>query len=63
MKKNKVMVITGTRKGIGKYLAEYYIKKGYQGDLLKKSLVFLFWSLMKEIEAFSCVYCGISFSN
>lgn len=26
--KNEVMVITGTRKGIGKYLAEYYLEKG-----------------------------------
>jgi len=26
----EVMVITGTRKGIGRYLAEYYIGKGYQ---------------------------------
>ena len=26
----EVMLITGTRKGIGKYLVEYYIKKGYQ---------------------------------
>jgi 3-oxoacyl-[acyl-carrier protein] reductase len=25
---NKVMVITGTRKGIGRYLAEYYLDKG-----------------------------------
>ena len=25
-----VMLITGTRKGIGRYLAEYYIDKGYQ---------------------------------
>lgn len=25
---NKVMVITGTRKGIGRYLAEYYLNKG-----------------------------------
>ncbi len=25
----KVMIITGTRKGIGKYLTEYYIDKGY----------------------------------
>jgi len=25
----EVMIITGTRKGIGKYLAEYYIGKGY----------------------------------
>jgi 3-oxoacyl-[acyl-carrier protein] reductase len=25
-----VMVITGTRKGIGRYLAEYYLDKGYQ---------------------------------
>ncbi|MBN1692139.1 MAG: SDR family oxidoreductase [Dehalococcoidales bacterium] len=25
----EVMIITGTRKGIGKYLAEYYISKGY----------------------------------
>lgn len=24
-----VMLITGTRKGIGRYLAEYYVKKGY----------------------------------
>ena len=24
------MLITGTRKGIGKYLAEYYIKKGFK---------------------------------
>jgi len=27
---NKVIVITGTRKGIGRYLAEYYIEKGMQ---------------------------------
>ncbi len=27
--KHKVMLITGTRKGIGRYLAEYYVKKGY----------------------------------
>ncbi len=26
--KNKIMLITGTRKGIGKYLAEYYLDKG-----------------------------------
>ena len=25
-----VMIITGTRKGIGKYLAEYYALKGFQ---------------------------------
>lgn len=25
-----VMVITGTRKGIGRYLAEYYVQRGYQ---------------------------------
>jgi 3-oxoacyl-[acyl-carrier protein] reductase len=25
---SKVMVITGTRKGIGRYLAEYYLEKG-----------------------------------
>ena len=25
---NKVMIITGTRKGIGRYLAEYYLDKG-----------------------------------
>lgn len=25
---NKVMVITGTRKGIGRYLSEYYLEKG-----------------------------------
>ncbi len=25
---NKIMLITGTRKGIGKYLAEYYLEKG-----------------------------------
>lgn len=30
MDKKQVMVITGTRKGIGKYLAEYYTKKGFQ---------------------------------
>jgi 3-oxoacyl-[acyl-carrier protein] reductase len=29
MDKNKVMLITGTRKGIGKYLAEYYVSKGF----------------------------------
>ena len=28
--KNKVMLITGTRKGIGKYLVEYYLKKGFR---------------------------------
>tara|TARA_R110001599_G_scaffold45130_4_gene133753 strand:- start:838 stop:1536 length:699 start_codon:yes stop_codon:yes gene_type:complete len=27
---SEVMVITGTRKGIGRYLAEYYVGKGYQ---------------------------------
>ena len=26
----QVMLITGTRKGIGKYLAEYYVSKGYK---------------------------------
>ena len=26
--KNEIIVITGTRKGIGKYLAEYYLEKG-----------------------------------
>lgn len=26
----KVMIITGTRKGIGKYLVEYYTKKGFE---------------------------------
>ena len=26
---NKVMVITGTRKGIGRYLTEYYLNKGF----------------------------------
>lgn len=30
MYKKQVMLITGTRKGIGKYLAEYYVKKGFQ---------------------------------
>jgi len=29
MIEKKVMLITGTRKGIGKYLAEYYLKKGF----------------------------------
>ncbi len=27
---DQVMLITGTRKGIGKYLAEYYVQKGFQ---------------------------------
>ena len=27
--KNKIILITGTRKGIGKYLAEYYTTKGH----------------------------------
>ena len=26
--KNKIMLITGTRKGIGRYLSDYYLKKG-----------------------------------
>jgi len=30
LNKRQVMLITGTRKGIGKYLAEYYIHKGYK---------------------------------
>ncbi len=30
MHNQRVMVITGTRKSIGKYLAKYYIKKGFQ---------------------------------
>jgi 3-oxoacyl-[acyl-carrier protein] reductase len=29
MSKKRVMLITGSRKGIGRYLAEYYIEKGY----------------------------------
>lgn len=29
MTENKLMLITGTRKGIGRFLAEYYIEKGY----------------------------------
>ena len=29
MNDKQVMVITGTRKGIGKYLAQYYVKKGF----------------------------------
>ncbi|MDA2923375.1 SDR family oxidoreductase [Acidobacteria bacterium AH-259-L09] len=28
--KDKVILITGTRKGIGRYLAEYYVEKGLQ---------------------------------
>jgi len=30
MSKKQVMLITGTRKGIGKYLTHYYVKKGFQ---------------------------------
>lgn len=30
MEKRRVMVITGTRKGIGRYLVEYYLDRGYQ---------------------------------
>jgi len=30
MNESYVMLITGTRKGIGRYLAEYYLAKGYQ---------------------------------
>jgi len=30
MSKKSVMLITGTRKGIGRYLVEYYVSKGYQ---------------------------------
>lgn len=30
MSNQRVMVITGTRKSIGRYLVEYYIKKGFQ---------------------------------
>ncbi len=30
MQENKIMLITGTRKGIGKFLAEYYLDKGYK---------------------------------
>ena len=30
MSNSRVMLITGTRKGIGRYLAEYYAKKGYR---------------------------------
>ena len=29
MSQQAVMLITGTRKGIGRYLVEYYIEKGY----------------------------------
>jgi len=30
MKEKSIVLITGTRKGIGRYLAEYYVKKGMQ---------------------------------
>lgn len=30
MQNNEIMLITGTRKGIGRHLAEYYAKKGYK---------------------------------
>jgi len=30
MNKIQVILVTGTRKGIGKYLAHYYVEKGYQ---------------------------------
>lgn len=30
MTEKQVMVVTGTRKGIGKYLAQYYVKKGFE---------------------------------
>ena len=26
-----VMLVTGSRKGIGRYLCEYYLQKGYSG--------------------------------
>lgn len=29
MTEKKIMLITGTRKGIGRYLSEYYVKNGY----------------------------------
>jgi 3-oxoacyl-[acyl-carrier protein] reductase len=29
MQKREIMLVTGTRKGIGRYLIEYYIEKGY----------------------------------
>ena len=29
MSQQALMLITGTRKGIGMYLVEYYIEKGY----------------------------------
>ena len=30
MNDSPVMLITGTRKGVGKYLAKHYISKGFQ---------------------------------
>ncbi len=30
MSNSKIMLITGTRKGIGRYLVEYYVDKGFQ---------------------------------
>lgn len=30
MQENQVMLITGTRKGIGRFLSEYYLDKGYR---------------------------------
>jgi 3-oxoacyl-[acyl-carrier protein] reductase len=41
---NKVIIITGTRKGVGRYLSEYYLKKDYivigcsrnESDLIKE---------------------------
>ena len=35
----ELIVITGTRKGIGRYLAEYYAKQGYNTIVVANSLV------------------------
>lgn len=39
MKKNKTVLITGTSRGIGKYMAEYYVHKGYNVAGCSRSLV------------------------
>jgi len=55
---NKLMVITGTRKGIGRYLAEYYLEKGFivigcsrsETDLKHKNYVHFYLDVADEIK-------------
>lgn len=61
--KEKTILITGNRKGIGRYLSEYYLKKGYnvvgcsrsESDLLHKNYIHYLCDVKVESEVKSIV--------